>query len=108
MGGILVVVVILLIAYVAISASIGIINLLISLLIWAVIGWLAGQLIRGRGYGAVINILLGIGGGIIGSILFSLLGLGVGGGVIGNILAGVVGAVILILAGRALRSQNPG
>lgn len=108
MGAIVVIVLILLVAYVLISASAGIFSLLLSLLIWAVIGWLAGNLMRGRGYGALGNILLGLGGGIVGSILFGLLGSGLGAGLLGSILAGVVGAVIIILIARMFGNRNLG
>lgn len=49
--------------------------LIISLIIWALIGMLAGRFVRGRDFGLVGNIVLGFFGGIVGSILFSLLGL---------------------------------
>lgn len=80
----------------------GIIDLLISLVIWAVIGWLAGNLLQGRGYGTLGNILLGLGGGIVGGIIFGLLNLS-SGGLIMTIISGVVGAVIVIWAARMLR-----
>ena len=106
MIGILVFAVIVLILYFLLLAAahiaVDLVGLIISLLIWAVIGWLAGQLMRGRGYGALGDILLGIGGGIVGSLIFQLLRIGVG-GLVGNIIVGVVGAVILILIGRVLR-----
>lgn len=49
--------------------------LLISLIIWGLTGMLAGRFMRGRDFGLVGNIVLGFLGGIVGSILFSLLGL---------------------------------
>lgn len=82
-----------------------IVNLIILLLIWAVIGWLAGKLLRGEGYGALGNILLGLGGGILGGILFGLVGLS-SGGLIGSILSGVVGAAVLVWAGRLLSGRK--
>ena len=110
MGAIVVIVLILLVAYVVLSASINILfGLIVPLIIWAVIGWAAGKLMRGRGYGAIGNILLGVGGGIIGSILFRILNLGVGDiWLIGNIIVGVVGAVIIILIARAFGNRNLG
>ncbi len=92
----------LLVVYVLFNLAGGLINLIIPLLIWALIGWLAGKLMRGRGYGALNNILIGLGGGMIGGILFSLLRIRVG-GLLGGILAGIVGAMILIYIGRQLR-----
>lgn len=82
-------------------------TLVIPVIIWAVVGWLTGKFMRGRGYGALNNILLGVGGGVLGSVLFSLLNLqGIGNiWLVGNVIVGVVGAVILIYAVR-LFSDN--
>ena len=74
----------------------------IMLLAWAAIGWLAGQILRGRGYGAVGNILLGLGGGLVGRLLFGLVAPGLAGGMLGGLLAGVVGALILVYLVRLL------
>jgi uncharacterized membrane protein YeaQ/YmgE (transglycosylase-associated protein family) len=73
-------------------------GLLIPLLVWGIIGWLAGRVMRGRGYGIVVNVLLGIVGGIVGSLVFNALGLGWVGGIwlIGNIVVGVVGAIVVL------------
>ena len=38
-------------------------GLIVPVLIWALVGWLTGYLMRGRGYGALYNVLLGVGGG---------------------------------------------
>jgi uncharacterized membrane protein YeaQ/YmgE (transglycosylase-associated protein family) len=81
--------------------------LIIPVIIWALVGWLTGKVMRGRGYGALNNILLGVGGGVLGSILFRLLNLqGIGDiWLVGNLIVGVVGAVVLIYVVR-LFSDN--
>lgn len=97
--GIVALIILLIVGFFIVSALAGVVfSLFVPVLIWAIIGWLAGQIIRGQGYGAVNNILLGIGGGIVGSILFRLLNLGFVDNiwVIGNIVVGVVGALVLI------------
>lgn len=83
-------------------------ELIIALVIWALIGWLAGKLMRGSGYGALTNILLGLGGGLIGGLLFRLIGLGGVGGIaiIGPIITGVVGAIVLIFIVRLLTNNK--
>ncbi len=94
---------------VILPATVGLIGaVVIPVLIWAVVGWLTGQFMRGRGYGTVNNVLLGIGGGVLGSILFRLLNLqGIGDiWLIGNIIVGVVGAVVLIYVVRAFSSNK--
>jgi len=66
-------------------------------------GWLAGQVMKGGGYGIVVDILLGLVGGIIGGWLFGALGVFPGGGVFGSIAVAFVGAVILVALTRALK-----
>lgn len=74
-----------------------------SLLVWIILGglagWLAGQLTKGRGYGCLGNILLGIVGSVVGGWLFSLIGFRVVGG-IGGFVAAVIGAIVVISIAR--------
>ncbi len=76
-----------------------------SLLIWIIIGliagWLAGLVMRGGGYGLVGDIVIGIVGAIIGGLVFGMLGLGAS-GIVGEIIVAFIGAVILIALLRAL------
>jgi uncharacterized membrane protein YeaQ/YmgE (transglycosylase-associated protein family) len=108
MGGIIVLVLIGLVALIALSTAFNLFfAVIIPVLIWAVIGWLAGQLMRGRGYGALGNILLGLGGGILGGLLFSLIGAGgTTEGIIGRIIAGVVGAIVLTFIVRTFSDNK--
>jgi uncharacterized membrane protein YeaQ/YmgE (transglycosylase-associated protein family) len=48
----------------------------------AIAGWLAGQIVRGYGFGLVGNIVVGIIGAVIGAWLFPMVGLVIGGGMI--------------------------
>jgi len=80
---------------------------MLSGLIWAVVigliaGWLAGTVMKGRGYGVLMDIVLGIVGGVIGRFVFGLLGLS-SWNVIGSIVVSFVGAVILIWLVRQLK-----
>nr|MBP6185667.1 GlsB/YeaQ/YmgE family stress response membrane protein [Saprospiraceae bacterium] len=61
----------------------------------AIVGWLAGKIIRGQGFGLLWNILIGICGAFAGSFLFGLLGLETTNW-LGNIVSGVVGAIVLL------------
>ncbi|SDD86094.1 MULTISPECIES: GlsB/YeaQ/YmgE family stress response membrane protein [Kordiimonas] len=63
----------------------------------AIVGFLAGHIIRGEGFGALGNIILGIFGGMVGNFLFGVIGLGPTGW-IGDVIAGVAGALILVFA----------
>ncbi len=107
--GLVILAIILLIAYFAIglaaNVAIGLGGLIISVIIWAVIGWLAGQVMRGGGYGVLGDVLLGIVGGLVGGLVFNLLNIDLG-GIIGNIIVGVVGSIIVIAIGRAIGGRR--
>ena len=66
-------------------------------------GWLAGQVMKGGGYGVLMDIVLGLLGGIVGGWVFGSLGLWPGGGIVGSIVVSFVGAVILVGISRMLR-----
>jgi uncharacterized membrane protein YeaQ/YmgE (transglycosylase-associated protein family) len=106
LGILAVIAIVLLVLYFLTGAVLGIGSLIITVIIWAVIGWLAGQIMKGDGYGAVGNILLGVVGGLVGGLIFNLLGLGVGGGLIGAIIVGVVGSIVVIAIGRMIQGRR--
>jgi uncharacterized membrane protein YeaQ/YmgE (transglycosylase-associated protein family) len=70
-------------------------SLLIFLAIGAVAGWLAGVILKGGGFGLLVNIVVGILGAIVGGFAFGLLGISTG-GIIGSIITATVGAVLLL------------
>jgi len=65
-------------------------------------GWLAGKVMKGGGYGVLIDIILGMLGAIVGGWVFGLLQLHAG-GLIGSIIVAFVGAVILVWITRLLK-----
>jgi len=73
---------------------------------WIVVGliagWLAGKVMKGGGYGVLIDIILGMLGAIVGGWVFGLLQLHAG-GLIGSIIVAFVGAVILVWITRLLK-----
>ena len=69
--------------------------LLIFLAIGAVAGWLAGNLMKGGGFGLVGNIIIGILGAVVGGFVFGLLGISAG-GLLGSIVMATIGAAILL------------
>jgi uncharacterized membrane protein YeaQ/YmgE (transglycosylase-associated protein family) len=77
--------------------------LVIWLLIGAVAGWLAGQIMSGGGYGLIGDIVIGIIGAAIAGWLFPYLGLRLGGGILGEIIAAAVGAIILLFVLRLVK-----
>jgi len=78
-------------------------SLLIILLIGAVAGWLAGQIVQGTGYGLVGDIIIGILGAFVASLLFPSVGIHLGAGIVGSIIAATIGAVILLIVARLVR-----
>ena len=73
---------------------------------WAVVGliagWAAGRIMKGGGYGVVMDIVLGIIGAVVGGWLLGVLGIHAG-GFIGTILVAILGAVVLIWITRLLK-----
>lgn len=65
------------------------------LIIGALAGWLAGNFMKGKGFGLIGNIIVGIVGSVIGGFLFTLIGLGAA-GFIGSLVTATVGAVVLL------------
>ncbi len=65
------------------------------LLIGLAAGWLAGQMTKGRDFGAVNNMIVGVLGAILGGFLFGILGLGAT-NIIGQLLTATVGAVVVL------------
>jgi uncharacterized membrane protein YeaQ/YmgE (transglycosylase-associated protein family) len=71
-------------------------TLIIWLIIGAVAGWLAGQIMTGGGFGLVGNIIVGIVGALVGGWLLPRLGIYIGGGVIAAIINAAIGAIIVL------------
>ena len=69
--------------------------LLWFLFIGGVIGWIAGLITRGRGYGIPADIVIGIVGAMLGGWIANVLGLSVGSS-FGMFLLAIVGAVVLV------------
>ncbi len=106
MAQLLFVLLVIVIGWIVISSALGVVFSLIIPALFAILaGYLAGKIIRGKGYGPLGDLLLGFGGGIVGSIVFNLIGVGAG-GLIGGIVAGVVGAVILVYAVRLFGHED--
>lgn len=71
-------------------------GLIYFLLIGAAAGWIAGQLMKGGGFGLIVNIILGIIGAFVGGWLLGELGVSVGGGLTGSLITSVIGAVVVL------------
>lgn len=71
-------------------------NLFWLIIIGILAGFLAGKLMKGKGFGIFINLLVGIAGAVLGGWLFGQLGLSFGDGLIGSLFSAFLGAVILL------------
>ncbi len=81
--------------------------MLYGLLIGLIAGAVAGFLVRGKGFGCLLNILVGIAGAWFGTWLLPELGINILGGFWGNLLTAVIGAVaLLILLGLIRKIAN--
>lgn len=71
------------------------------LVIGLIAGWLAGVISHGRGFGCLVDIILGLIGAVIGGWIFTKLGIGTASyGWIGSLAAATVGAVLLVAIAR--------
>ncbi len=77
-------------------------QLLWFLLIGLAAGWLAGQLVKGGGFGLAGDLIVGVIGSFIGGLIFDVLHL-MPTGHIGNLISATVGAVVLLLILRAVK-----
>jgi uncharacterized membrane protein YeaQ/YmgE (transglycosylase-associated protein family) len=78
-------------------------------LIWWVVvgliaGWAAGRIMKGGGYGVIMDIILGIVGAVVGGWLVGVVGIHAG-GFISTIIVGIIGAVILIWVTRLIKKE---
>ncbi len=81
-------------------------NSLVAFLVIGVLaGWLAGRVMRGRGYGFFGNMLVGILGAYFGGILFSSVGL-YPMGFLGSLLMAFAGAVVLLFVIGIFRKRR--
>jgi uncharacterized membrane protein YeaQ/YmgE (transglycosylase-associated protein family) len=70
--------------------------LIIWLVIGAIAGWAAGQIMKGYGFGLVGNIVVGILGAVIAGWLLPRIGISIGGGFVASVINAIIGAVILL------------
>ncbi len=80
-------------------------SLLVILFVGLIAGWLAGKIVRGTGFGVIGDILVGIAGALVASLLFPKLGISIPvGHVVREIIYSAIGAVVLLLIVRLVRT----
>jgi len=72
-------------------------EILVTLIIGAIAGWLGSTIYKGSGLGLIGNIIVGIAGSFVGYWLLGKLGVTLGSGWVGIILTGALGAIIILL-----------
>lgn len=71
-------------------------EIIVTLIIGAIAGWLGSQVFRGSSLGLIGNIVIGILGSFVGSWIFGKLGVSIGGGLVGSIITGAFGAIVIL------------
>ena len=68
-------------------------------------GFLAGKIMRGGGFGVIINLILGIVGGVLGGWVFGLFGIA-DSGIIGSLITATVGAILVLWIASLFNKRN--
>jgi uncharacterized membrane protein YeaQ/YmgE (transglycosylase-associated protein family) len=76
-------------------------------LIWVILigilaGWLAGQITKGRGFGVLGDLIVGVVGSLLGSFVFGPLGI-YADSLLGRLILAVIGAILLLYLIRFIR-----
>ncbi|OIQ69960.1 transglycosylase associated protein [mine drainage metagenome] len=79
-------------------------GILVVLFVGLIAGWLAGKIVRGTGFGILGDICVGIAGALVASFLFPRLGIHLGTGLVSEIIYSAIGAVLLLLVARLVRT----
>ncbi len=80
-------------------------HLLWFILIGLAAGWLAGKLMKGKGFGLIGDIVVGVIGALLGGFLFRELGVSTGGGLIGSLVVATIGALVLLFLLRLFKKS---
>jgi len=75
---------------------------LIWILVGVIAGWLTGLVVKGRGYGLIGDLIMGLLGGLVGGWLFRLFGW-TANTLVGEIVVAVIGGIVLVAVVRLLR-----
>jgi uncharacterized membrane protein YeaQ/YmgE (transglycosylase-associated protein family) len=78
-------------------------NFLLFIVIGIVAGWLAGQIMKGGGFGLLGDLVIGIVGAVLGGWLFGAFGVYPGAGLIGELIVATIGAVVLLFLIRLVK-----
>jgi uncharacterized membrane protein YeaQ/YmgE (transglycosylase-associated protein family) len=77
--------------------------LIYVIIVGLIAGWATGKIMKGSGYGPLMDIVLGIVGAVIGGFIMNLFGFYSSGGLIPDVLVAIFGAVVLVWIVRKLK-----
>jgi uncharacterized membrane protein YeaQ/YmgE (transglycosylase-associated protein family) len=83
-------------------------GLLIVIFVGLIAGWLAGQVMRGSGFGLIGDLIVGLLGAFIGDWLLPQLNIHLGVGIVALIINAFIGAIVLLLVLRLIGGRNWG
>lgn len=72
-------------------------SLLVIIAVGVVAGWLAGQVVRGTGFGILGDLIVGVAGAFVGSWFLPQFHMHLGNGIVAEIINATIGAVLLLL-----------
>ena len=73
------------------------------IIVGLIAGWLANQILGGRGGGLLYNLAVGLAGAILGGLLFETLNLRVAPGFLGGLVMATIGSIVFLVIWRAIR-----
>ena len=73
------------------------------IIVGLIAGWATGKIMKGSGYGVLMDIGLGIVGAVVGGMLLGILGISTSGGLLPTIVLAILGAVVVVAVVRMLR-----
>lgn len=81
-------------------------RILYWIIVGLIAGWATGKIMKGGGYGTLMDIVIGIAGAIVGGWIMSLLGFSSSGGLIYTILVAIGGAIVLTALVRMITKSR--
>ncbi len=81
-------------------------SILVILVVGIIAGWLAGKIVRGTGFGLIGDLVVGIAGALVATLLLPRLGIHLGSGIVSEIIYSALGAIILLLIVRLIRGRG--
>ncbi len=81
-------------------------SLPVIILVGLIAGWLAGQVMRGSGFGLIGDLIVGLLGAFIGDWLLPRLNIHIGMGIVALVINALVGAIVLLIILRLIRGEH--